>query len=207
MHNRKRIYKTSCEYRTKPRRKKIMQETTIYNAINEISALLCHESAQRRASKDFRLAYSIFTGLLNSCDSFDFEEIEELDGESFEEKELDEFEDKEYIALATISLDSFCEQIAEDIYDSLFNGLNLACEKRADFSDIETWYNFTDYINRREFSALLKSYLLNNDAVATVYRDGLKFTIVTANYPLESLKEYAYYYASKSVKLRIWDIE
>lgn len=183
-----------------------MQET-IYGVISEISALLCHESAQHRATKEFRLAYSIFTGLLDSCDSFDFEELEELDGENFEEKTLDEFEDKEYIALATISLDSFCDQISDDIYDSLFNGLNYACEQRADFSDLETWYNFTDYINRKEFAVLLKNHLLQEDAVASVYKDGLKFTVVTATYPLDSLKEYAEYYASKSVKLRIWDIE
>lgn len=183
-----------------------MQETT-YNAINEISALLCHESAQRRASKEFRLAYSIFTGLLDACDSFEFEELEELDGENFEEKTLDDFEDSEYIALATISLDSFCDQIADGVYDSLFNALNYACEMRADFSDLDAWYKFTDYINRREFAGLLKNYLLNNGDVATVYKDGLKFTIVTANYPLESLKEYAEYYASKAVKLSVWDIE
>ena len=165
-----------------------MQETTVYSAINEISAILCHESAQTRASKEFRLAYSIFTGLLDACDSFDFE-------------------GKEYIALATISLDSFCEQISDDIYDSLFNGLNYACEKRADLSDLDAWYNFTDYINRREFAVLLKNHLLQEGDVAIVYKDGLKFTIVTANYPLDSLKEYAELYASKSVKLRIWDIE
>ena len=184
-----------------------MQETAIYSAINEISAILCHESAQTRASKEFRLAYSIFTGLLDACDSFDFEELEELDGENLEEKTLDDFEDTEYIALATISFDSFCEQIADDIYDSLFNGLNCACEKRADFSDLNAWYNFTDYINRREFAVLLKNHLLQEGDVASIYKDGLKFTIVTANYPLESLKEYAELYASKSVKLRIWDIE
>ena len=183
-----------------------MQET-IYSAVNEISALLCHESAQHRATKEFRLAYSILTGLLDSCDSFEFEELEELDGENFEEKTLEEFEGKEYIALATISFDSFCAQISDDIYDSLFNGLNYACEKRADFSDIETWYNFTDYINRREFAVLLKNHLLQEGDVATVDKDGLKFTIVTANYPLESLKEYAELYASKSVKMSIWDIE
>lgn len=184
-----------------------MQETTVYSAVNEISALLCHESAKHRASKDFRLAYSIFTGLLDSCDSFDLEELEEYSGENFEEKTLDDFEDKEYIALATISFDSFCDQISDDIYDSLYNGLNLACEKRADFSDLETWYSFTDYINRKEFAVLLKNHLLQEGDVATVYKDGLKFTIVTANYPLDSLKEYAELYASKSVKLRIWDIE
>ena len=184
-----------------------MQETTIYSAINEISALLCHESAQARASKEFRLAYSIFTGLLDACDSFDFEELEEYSGENFEEKTLDDFEGKEYIALATISFDSFCDQISDDIYDSLFNGLNYACEKRADFSDLDAWYNFTDYINRREFAVLLKNYLLQEGDVASVYKDGLKFTIVATNYPLESLKEYAEYYASKSVKLRIWDIK
>ena len=184
-----------------------MQETTIYSAVNEISALLCHESAQHRASKEFRLAYSIFTGLLDSCDSFEFEELEEIDGENFEEKTLDDFEDKEYIALATISFDSFCDQISDDIYDSLFNGLNYACEKRADLSDMEIWYNFTDHINRREFAVLLKNYLLQEGDVATLYKDGLRYTIVTACYPLESLKEYAELYASKSVKLRIWDIE
>ena len=183
-----------------------MQET-IYSAINEISALLCHESAQHRASKEFRLAYSIFTGLLDACDSFDFEELEEYSGENFEEKTLEEFEDNEYIALATISFDSFCDQIAEDIYDSLFNGLNYACERRCDSSDLETWYNFTDHINRREFAVLLKNHLLQEGDVATVYKDGLKFTIISANYPLESLKEYAELYASKSVKLCIWDIE
>lgn len=183
-----------------------MQET-IYGAVNEISALLCHESAQHCATKEFRLAYSIFTGLLDSCDSFDFEELEENSGENFEEKTLDDFDGKEYIALATISFDSFCEQITEDIYDSLFNGLNCACERRCDVSDMEIWYNFTDYINRREFALLLKNHLLQNDDVASVYKDGLRYTIVTATYPLESLKEYAEYYASKSVKLRIWDIE
>ena len=205
MHNQEDL-KPLANIEQKPRRKKTMQETTIYSAVNEISALLCHESAQRRATKEFRLAYSIFTGLLDACDSFDFEELEELDGENFEEKTLDDFEDKEYIALATISFDSFCDQISDDIYDSLFNGLNYACEKRADFSDLETWYNFTDYINRREFAVLLKNHLLKEDAVASVYKDGLKFTIVTADYPLDSLKEYAELYASKSVKLRIWDI-
>ena len=179
---------------------------TIYSAINEVSALLCHESAQYRASKEFRLAYSIFTGLLDSCESFDFEELEELDGENFEEKTLDDFENTEYIALATISFDSFCAQISDDIYDSLFNGLNYACERRCDLSDMEIWYNFTDCINRREFAVLLKNHLLQEGDVASVYKDGLKFTIVTANYPLESLKEYAELYASKSVKLRIWDI-
>ena len=184
-----------------------MQETTVYSAVNEISALLCHESAQTRASKEFRLAYSIFTGLLDSCDSFDFEELEELDGEDLEEKTLDDYENTEYIALATISLDSFCEQIADDIYDSLFNGLNSACEYRADFSDLDTWFHFTDYINRREFAVLLKNHLLQEGAVASVYKDGLKFTFVTTDYPLDSLKEYAELYASKSVKLRIWDIE
>ena len=184
-----------------------MQETTVYSAINEISAILCHESAQTRASKEFRLAYSIFTGILDSCDSFDFEELEELDGENFEEKTLEEFEGKEYIALATISFDSFCEQISDDIYDSLFNGLNYACERRCDVSDMEIWYNFTDCINRREFALLLKNHLLQEGAIATLYKDGLKFTIVTADYPLDSLKEYAEYYASKSVRLRIWDIE
>ena len=181
-----------------------MQETTIYSAVNEISALLCHESAQHRASKEFRLAYSIFTGLLDNCDSFDFEE---LDGENLEEKTLDDYENTEYIALATISLDSFCEQITDDIYDSLFNGLNYACEKRADFSDLETWYDFTDCINRREFAVLLKNHLLQEGDVAIVDKDGLKFTVVTTEYPLESLKEYAELYASKSVKLRIWDIK
>ena len=184
-----------------------MQETTVYSAVNEISALLCHESAQTRASKDFRLAYSIFTGLLDSCDSFDFEELEEYSGENFEEKEIKEFENTEYIALATISFDSFCDQISDDIYDSLFNGLNYACERRCDVSDMEIWYNFTDYINRREFALLLKNHLLQEGDVATIYKDGLKFTIVTAEYPLDSLKEYAELYASKSVKLRIWDIE
>ena len=184
-----------------------MQETTVYSAVNEISALLCHESAQHRASKEFRLAYSIFTGLLDACDSFDFEELEELDGERIEEKELDDFEDKEFIALATISFDSFCDQISDDIYDSLFNGLNYACERRCDLSNMEIWYNFTDHINRREFAVLLKNHLLQEGDVATVYKDGLKFTIVTANYPLESLKEYAEYYASKSVKMRIWDVK
>ena len=183
-----------------------MQETTVYSAVSEISALLCHESAQTRASKEFRLAYSIFTGLLDNCDSFDFEELEELDGENLEEKTLDDCKNTEYIALATISFDSFCEQISDDIYDSLFNGLNLACEKRADSSDLDAWYNFTDYINRREFAVLLKNYLLQEGAVASVYKDGLKFTIVTSDYPLESLKEYAELFASKSVKLRIWDI-
>ena len=205
MHNQEDL-KPLANIEQKPRRKKTMQETTIYSAVNEILALLCHESAQHRATKEFRLAYSIFTGLLDACDSFDFEELEELDGENFEEKTLDDFEDKEYIALATISFDSFCDQISDDIYDSLFNGLNYACEKRADFSDLETWYNFTDYINRREFAVLLKNHLLKEDAVASVYKDGLKFTIVTADYPLDSLKEYAELYASKSVKLRIWDI-
>lgn len=180
---------------------------TIYGAVNEISALLCHESAQARASKEFRLAYSIFTGLLDSCDSFEFEELEEYSGENFEEKTLNDFEDKEYIALATISFDSFCEQITDDIFDSLFNGLNYACERRCDSSDLETWYNFTDHINRMEFAVLLKNHLLQEDAVATVYKDGLKFTFITANYPLESLKEYAELYASKSVKLRIWDVK
>ena len=184
-----------------------MQETTVYSAVNEISALLCHESAQHRATKEFRLAYSIFIGILDNCDSFDFEELEELDGENIEEKTLDDYENTEYLALATISFDSFCDQIADDIYDSLFNGLNYACEKRADLSDLETWYNFTDHINRREFAVLLKNYLLQEGDVASVYKDGLKFTIVTANYPLESLKEYAELYASKSVKLSIWDIE
>ena len=184
-----------------------MQETTIYSAINEISALLCHESAQTRASKEFRLAYSIFTGLLDSCDSFELEELEEYSGENFEEKTLEEFEDKEYIALATISFDSFCEQISDDIFDSLFNGLNYACERRCDLSDMEIWYNFTDYINRREFAVLLKNHLLQEGDVATVYKDGLRYTIVTTAYPLDSLKEYAELYASKSVKLRIWDVE
>ena len=184
-----------------------MQETIIYSAVNEILALLCHESAQTRASKEFRLAYSIFAGLLDTCDSFDFEELEELDCENLEEKTLNDYENTEYIALATISFDSFCEQITDDIYDSLFNGLNYACEKRADFSDIDAWYNFTDCINRREFAVLLKNHLLQEGAVASVCKDGLKFTIVTANYPLESLKEYAELYASKSVKMRIWDIE
>lgn len=183
-----------------------MTETTIYSAINEISALLCHETAQSRASKDFKLAYSIFTGLLDSCDSFDFEELEELDGENFEKKEFGDFEDKEHIALATISFDSFCEQIADDIYDSLFNGLNYACERRVDLSDLETWYDFTDYINRREFAVLLKNHLLQEDAVATVYKDGLKFIFIVPSYPLESLKEYAELYASKAVKLSIWDV-
>ena len=181
-----------------------MQETTIYSAVNEISALLCHESAQTRASKEFRLAYSLFTGILDACDSFDFEE---LDGENLEEKNLDDFKESEFIALATISFDSFCEQIADDIYDSLFNGLKYACERRCDVSDMEIWYNFTDYINRREFAVLLKNHLLQEGDVATVYKDGLRYTIVTANYPLDSLKEYAELYASKSVKLRIWDIE
>ena len=180
---------------------------TIYGAVNEISALLCHESAQHRASKEFRLAYSIFTGLLDSCSSYEFEELEEYSGENFEEKTLDDFEGKECIALATISFDSFCDQIADDVYDSLFNGLNYACEKRADFSDLDAWYNFTDYINRREFALLLKNHLLQEGDVATVYKDGLQYTIVTAFYPLESLKEYAERYASKSVKLRIWDVK
>lgn len=183
-----------------------MQET-IYGAVNEISALLCHESAQTRATKEFRLAYSIFTGLLDSCDSFDFEELEENSGENFEEKTLDDYDGKEYIAFATISFDSFCDQISDDIYDSLFNGLNYACERRCDVSDMEIWYNFTDYINRREFAVLLKNHLLQEGDVASVYKDGLKYTIVTTTYPLESLKEYAEYYASKSVKLSIWDIE
>ena len=180
---------------------------TIYGAISEISALLRHESAQTSASKEFRLAYSIFTGLLNACDSFDFEELEENDGENFEEKTLEDFEDSEYIALATISFDSFCDQISDDIYDSLFNELNYACEQWCDFSDLNTWYNFTDCINRKEFAVLLKNYLLNNGAVTSVYKDGLRYTLVTTDYPLESLKEYAELYASKSVKLRIWDIE
>ena len=184
-----------------------MQETTVYSAVNEISAILCHESAQTRASKEFRLAYSIFTGLLDTCDSFDFEDLEELDGENFEEKTLDDYENTEYLALATISLDSFCAQISDDIYDSLFNGLNYACEQRCDFSVLETWYNFTDYINRREFAVLLKNHLLQEGDVAIVDKDGLKFTFVTTDYPLDSLKEYAELYASKSVKLRIWDIE
>lgn len=173
-----------------------------YSAVVDALALTSHESDQARASKEFKLAYGIFDGLLNAYNIYDLDDVE---AENFETKTLSDYEDKEYIALATISFDSFCEQIAGDIYDSIFSGLNLACERRADYSDLETWYDFTDYISREEFAVLLKKYLLQEKAVATVDKDGIKYTFVTIEYPLQSLKEYAEIYASRSVKLRIWD--
>lgn len=174
------------------------------SAVVDAIALTAHESEQTRASREFKLAYGIFDGLLNAYNIYDLDDVE---AENFETKELSDYEDKEYIALATISFDSFCEQIAGDIYDSLFSGLNLACERRADYSSLETWYDFTDYISREEFAVLLKKYLLQEKAVATVDKDGIKYTFVTVEYPLQSLKEYAELYASRSVKLRIWDIK
>lgn len=174
------------------------------SAVVDAIALISHESDQTRASREFKLAYGIFDGLLNAYNIYDLDDIE---AENFETKALADYGDKEYIALATISFDSFCEQIAGDIYDSLFSGLNLACERRADYSSLETWYDFTDYISREEFAVLLKKYLLQEKAVATVDKDGIKYTFVTIEYPLQSLKEYAELYASRSVKLRIWDIK
>lgn len=175
-----------------------------YSAVVDALALTSHESDQARASREFKLAYRIFDGLLNAYNIYDLDDVE---AENFETKTLSDYEDKDYIALATISFDSFCEQIAGDIYDSLFSGLNLACERRADYSDLETWYDFTDYISREEFAVLLKKYLLQKKAVATVDKDSIKYTFVAIEYPLQSLKEYAELYASRSVKLRIWDIK
>lgn len=175
-----------------------------YSAVVDFLALTSHESDQARASREFKLAYGIFDGLLNAYNIYDLDDVEE---ENIETKTLNDYEDKEYIALATISLDSFCEQIADDIYDSLFSGLNLACERHADYSDLEAWYDFTDYISREEFAVLLKKHLLQEKAVATVDKDGIKYMFVTIEYPLQSLKEYAELYASRSVKLRIWDIK
>lgn len=175
-----------------------------YSAVVDVLALTSHESDQMRASREFKLAYGIFDGLLNAYNIYDLDDVE---AENFETKTLSDYEDKEYIALATISFDSFCEQIASDVYDSLFSGLNQACERRADYSDLETWYDFTDYINSGEFAVLLKKYLLQKKAVATVDKDGIKYIFVTIEYPLQSLKDYAELYASRSVKLRIWDIK
>lgn len=175
-----------------------------YSAVVDAIALTSNESDQTRASREFKLAYGIFDGLLNAYNIYDLDDVE---AENFETKTLNDYEDKDYIALATISFDSFCGQIADDIYDSLFSGLNLACERRADYSDLETWYDFTDYISREEFAVLLKKYLLQEKAVATVEKDGIKYTFVTIEYPLQSLKEYAELYASRSVKLGIRDIK
>ena len=174
------------------------------SAVVDVLALTSHETDQTRASREFKFAYGIFDGLLNAYNIYDLDDVE---AENFETKTLSDYEDKEYIALATISFDSFCEQIAVDIYDSLYSGLNLACKRRADFSYLQTWYDFTDYLSSVEFAVLLKKYLLQEKAVATVEKDDIKYTFVTIEHPLQSLKEYAELYASRSVKLRIWDIK
>ena len=172
---------------------------TVENAVQ----LIRHATLQNSASSAFKCAFAVFDDLLGSVTSYD---ESDLVSASFKVKTPEDFK-TDYIVLRCISFNQFCYNVAENIYDAIFEGLQKQCERRCDFSDIDTWYDFTDAIDYKKFAVLLRNYLLKQNAVSFVKKDNEELVLIETEYNLTDLKEYAENYASLYVKQRVTTLD
>lgn len=172
---------------------------TVENAVQ----LIRHATLQNSASSAFKCAFAVFDDLLGSVTSYD---ESDLVSASFKVLTPDDFK-TDYIVLRCISFNQFCYSVAENIYDAISEGLQKQCERRCDFDDLNTWYDFTDAINYKQFAVLLRNYLFKQNAVSFVLKDDEEHVAIETEYNLTDLKEYAENYASLYVKQRVTTLD
>lgn len=172
---------------------------TVENAVQ----LIRHATMQTNASSAFKCAFAVFDDLLGSVTSYD---ESDLISASFKVLAPEDFK-TDYIVLRCISFNQFCYSISENIYDAIFEGLQKQCERRCDFDDLNTWYDFTDAINYKQFAVLLRNYLFKQNAVSFVLKDNEEHVAIETEYNLTDLKEYAENFASLYVKQRVTTLD
>ena len=172
----------------------------ILTAVDNVTTLLHYLVLERFTPNNVKKAYGVLSGLLEYMDEYNFEKIE---GVGFEEKTADEIDADECFALADMSLECFCDIIADDIYSTLQDYLRNRCNRAADDSDMEIWCNFTDYIRCDKFAVLLYNHLVKEHAVCssvkTKYDIEHKLTVVKCEYPISDLAEYVDNYACNAI--------
>ena len=172
---------------------------TVENAVQ----LIRHATLQNSASSAFKCAFAIFDDLLGSVTSYD---ESYLVSASFKVLTPEDFK-TDYIVLRCISFNQFCYNVAENIYDAIFEGLQKQCERRCDFDDLNAWYDFTESIDYKQFAVLLRNYLFKQNAVSFVMKDNEELVAIETEYNLTDLKEYAESYASLYVKQRVTTLD
>ena len=172
----------------------------ILTAVDNVTTLLHYLVLERFTPNNVKKAYGVLSGLLEYMDEYNFEKIE---GVGFEEKTADEIDADECFALADMSLECFCDIIADDIYSTLQDYLRNRSNRAADDSDMEIWCNFTDYIRCDKFAVLLYNHLVKEHAVCssvkTKYDIEHKLTVVKCEYPISDLAEYVDNYACNAI--------
>ena len=88
----------------------------IFTAVDNVTTLLHYLVLERFTPNNVKKAYGVLSGLLEYLDEYNFEKIE---GVEFEEKTADEIDVDECFALADMSLECFCDIVADDIYSTL----------------------------------------------------------------------------------------
>ena len=172
----------------------------IFTAVDNVTTLLDYLVLERFTPNNVKKAYGVLSGLLEYLDEYNFEKIE---GVEFEEKTADGIDADECFALADMSLECFCDIIADDIYSTIQDYLQNRCNRAADFSNMEIWYNFTDCIRCDKFAVLLYNHLVKEHAVCssvkTKYDIEHKLTVVKCEYPISELAEYVDNYACNAI--------
>ena len=172
----------------------------ILTAVDNVTTLLHYLVLERFTPNNVKKAYGVLSGLLEYMDEYNFEKIE---GVEFEKKTADEIDADECFALADMSLECFCDIIADDIYSTLQDYLRNRSNRAADDSDMEIWCNFTDYIRCDKFAVLLYNHLVKEHAVCssvkTKYDIEHKLTVVKCEYPISDLAEYVDNYACNAI--------
>lgn len=172
----------------------------IFTAVDNVTTLLHYLVLERFTPNNVKKAYGVLNGLLEYLDEYNFEKIE---GVEFEKKTADEIDVDECFALADMSLECFCDIVADDIYSTLQDYLQERCNRAADFSNMETWYNFTDCIRCDKFAVLLYNHLVKEHAVCssvkTKYDIEHELTVIKCEYPISDLAEYVDNYACNAI--------
>ena len=173
---------------------------TVENAVQ----LIRHATLQNSASNAFKCAFAVFDDLLGSVTSY---EESDFVSASFKVKNPDDVVTYGHIVLRCISFNQFCYNVSENIYDAIFEGLQKQCERRCDFDDLDTWYDYTESIDYKRFAVLLRNYLLKQNAVSFVKKDNEELVAIETEYNLTDLKEYAESFASLYVKQRVTTLD
>ena len=172
----------------------------IFTAVDNVTTLLHYLVLERFTPNNIKKAYGVLSGLLEYLDEYNFEKIE---GVELEEKTADEIDADECFALADMSLECFCDIVADDIYSTLQDYLQERCNRAADFSDMEIWYTFTDYIRCDKFAVLLYNHLVKEHAVCSSVKTKndieKELTVVKNEYPISDLAEYVDNYACNAI--------
>ena len=169
-------------------------------AVNNVTNLFCYWACERFAPENFKVTYGVFSGLLEHLNEYNFEKIE---GVEFEKKTADEIDVDECFALEDMTLEKFCDIVSDDIYSTLEDYLQERCNRAADFSDMEIWYNFVECINCDKFAVLLYNHLVKEHAVCfsvkSKYDIKRTLTVIKYEYPIQDLAEYVDNYACNAI--------